>query len=514
MKRVFGQKRWDPILFGIFSLINSVCIAAQTLNQPIVKHDLSSYLAPISSFLSGQGFFYSSYFDIKPPGIYILLLFWVSVFGETLKSLYILYFITLLIFHYFLLRIVFLYSGSFGTLLFGLLLIPVNLASNYFTMFFPIEVPCVALTVIGFYLLIKEKIFRVHNLIFASMAFVSAGLIKENFSLTIFLPILMTIYRKRYEFVYIPVLIGIIAYSGIFVWLVFNGAVGSYIEVLSFKKRLFPFPDAYEFVLRTVRIAWEFSTQYLILGNWTVGVIIALLIYCYLKRRSNGKHLLAANNTPDWLLYLLTLLLIGGFILQGKPLFGHYALGLNYFILLSIFVVTKSYLASTKLVNFKLILICVSILMIPNVHFMPSFQETKVLFVDGIDNWASLEADSETAKYQVFPKGECNQVAYGWASGAYYRYSGAKPCSKYFLAELIMGDDTLEESYRRSLVISPPMNIYYDLSEAGLDVDFFESKVFNWATVLNLCYKEKQPNYYESNFENSAFVSLCIKNNM
>jgi hypothetical protein len=130
--------------------------------------------------------------------------------------------------------------------------------------------------------------------------------------------------------------------------------------------------------------------------------------------------------------------------------------------------------------------------------------------VQSISNWKSLENDEATSVYKVFHHAKCGQVAYGWASGAYYLYSGTKPCSKYFLAELIVGDSLLESTYRDSFANHPPRLVYYDPTQAGLDVKLFESRIFRWKSVLSQCYLEVTPKLFKSKSNIELINRMCI----
>lgn len=510
MKVTFDEKLKLNAMLFLLSLSNSFLVIMQTLDQPTVKHDLSSYLAPVDSYLSGRGFFYMDYFDIKPPGIYIFFTFWGRIFENSLQSLYVLYFAILFVFFFYSLRIVHLYTGIFATFLFGLLLIPINLASNYYNMFFPIEIPCMALTISGVNLLIGKNSSRTFNLLSASFLFSAAGLIKENFSLTIILPLLVAVSSKCYKKIWIPILTLTFTYVEVLLWLHHHGAVDSYLEVFSLKSRLFPIPTYGETVSRAFRIPWEFSSQYLFFGVRTLGLIAILILFIFVKSNKFANPFNFDNRSSSCVLFSLLFLLACGFILQGKPLFGHYALGLNYFVVICLFIFIHGLLKRYQVGYSKILLFLFALTLIPNFKFMPDSSKVTSSFAKANVNWKSLENYEATSRYEVFTKEECGQVAYGWASGAYYLYSGTEPCSKYFLVELISGDSELEAAYVEQLTNTPPEQVYYDPAQAGIDVKRFETRTFNWKRILDKCYNETDTKLFEIMTDSQTVNRMCI----
>lgn len=104
----------------------------------------------------------------------------------------------------------------------------------------------------------------------------------------------------------------------------------------------------------------------------------------------------------------------------------------------------------------------------------------------------------------------CLQEAYGWAAGSAYLYAGARPCSRFFLSNLIV-TSWQEVEFRERLVQTPPSVVTYDPRGADLDTAKFERRVFPWARVLAACYRpEGSPTLYVAN-EPPEAMSQCLE---
>jgi hypothetical protein len=89
------------------------------------------------------------------------------------------------------------------------------------------------------------------------------------------------------------------------------------------------------------------------------------------------------------------------------------------------------------------------------------------------------------------PDFQCTVNVYGWDSGSFYLYSKSKPCTKYFLPNLVVSDQMAIE-YRKDIEQNPPRVINYGcldyLTCSDLDIIEFEIVVFPYAKVISSCY--------------------------
>lgn len=117
----------------------------------------------------------------------------------------------------------------------------------------------------------------------------------------------------------------------------------------------------------------------------------------------------------------------------------------------------------------------------------------------------------------------CTMNVYGW-SPAFYFYTHSRPCTRYFLPNLVTTPAMFRE-YRSDLIVNPPRVINYgcldQLTCADLDVGQFEKSVFPFVLVISECYVQVLPidvgmrtsdvGLYKSRFLESGAQSSCIR---
>ena len=106
----------------------------------------------------------------------------------------------------------------------------------------------------------------------------------------------------------------------------------------------------------------------------------------------------------------------------------------------------------------------------------------------------------------------CIQNAYGWNSGAANFHTGYRPCSKYFLLNLIIADKKRLLEFKADMISSAPRAIIYEI-DSGPDLNWkiFEKEVFPYQTILQICYdKAKGSDVYFAKFEGFS-QGLCIR---
>jgi dolichol-phosphate mannosyltransferase len=93
---------------------------------------------------------------------------------------------------------------------------------------------------------------------------------------------------------------------------------------------------------------------------------------------------------------------------------------------------------------------------------------------------------------------DCILHVYGWEVPRTYIYTQRRPCSRFFLSNLVIDHPKHITEYQRSIVSDPPMAIFYNEGGADLSVDHFEKTVLNFASVIEHCYTpdEKVNDYY------------------
>ena len=120
---------------------------------------------------------------------------------------------------------------------------------------------------------------------------------------------------------------------------------------------------------------------------------------------------------------------------------------------------------------------------------------------------------------------QCSISVYGWGSGSFYLYSKSKPCTKYFLPNLV-SSERMAIDYKSELEQNPPRVINYGcldyLSCSDLDISEFETLVFPYSKVIADCYlsiatEQLLPldansfHLFISRYHKKSDQSVCIK---
>lgn len=507
MSRRFG---WVAARRGLLLAASAlfVCLmVSMTLagRHGVVSEDLASYLAPAVAIVRGTGAPYVNYFDVKPPGLIFFFVPWIALFGWSMKSLVVLDVLLLsadMALYYYLLRRVAppglrdaVYAVSlvaaFGLQLFGgMFLISESIGS------------LLLLLALALALRFRSRPFA-FLLIGALCAL--AGQVKEVwfFSVIPFGVLALQVGAVRWRTVAClaagwAVMLGLIV-GGLFA----IGAQHAYWDVLQYKATAFPLPglkEALKGLVTTVRS--ESSLVFLLWPAFPIVVGWAV----YLRVRVLGfsaafRELLSFNDSFLTLSFLTWACLVVGYVWQDKPVRGHsFVMLFIPFLLLTAagLVYVGHALSNSKSRDFlrrgRTAAIVIGLVLIPSTSVLTGIGDRYDEFraSDQVSAVATLEDAASTAKYAVMAshlRGTgCLQVAYGWNSGAAYMYTGANPCSRYFLANLLTTDKVREE-FRHDMTAMPPDVIVYETDMADLDVAAFEKTVFPYSSVLANCYK-------------------------
>lgn len=137
------------------------------------------------------------------------------------------------------------------------------------------------------------------------------------------------------------------------------------------------------------------------------------------------------------------------------------------------------------------------VLLSPQVKIIKSFFHQIRLHISG-----ELLRNEESRKYYLMAPSfevtdyiasktspnDCILNPYGWEVAETYIYSQRKPCSRHFLANLLIQNEWQIEEYKRQILNNPPAAILYNLNIIDLNVENFEKKVINYSDILKHCY--------------------------
>ena len=517
---------WRPALLIAGSAIFVWLIAASSVivSGGVISNDLSSYLAPAVAMLRGTGAPYTGYFDIKPPGLIFLFVPWVAVFGRSMPSLVALDVLllggNLAMFWLVLRRVapplvrdaVYVASvgivaclGSFG----GMVLLSEPIGS--------------LLLLVAFWVALRFPS-RAAGFLVIGATCALASQVKEVWVFSVLPFALLALADRRSTLRTLPALaagwlgmIGLLAAG-----LMAVGALGAYGDVLRYKAELFPLPGIRSTVVATGQtMVAEASRLFLLAAVLPLAIAVTLAV----RSRAEGvRHALGrlagVGSGSLWLAFLVWVSLIPAFVWQAKPLAEHYFLAL----FLPFMVVVGGALAylvdawapsGASRGRLAAVGLVVVLALLPSGDAVAGLADrgTELAAVEAVLPFPAMETPAELAVYAAATShlrgSDCLQVVYHWEAGAAYVYTGAEPCSRYFLANLLTTPATQAE-YRRDLVARPPAVLIYQATDVELDVAAFERTVFPYSNVIAACYvSTDNPSVFVARYD-AGEQSRCI----
>jgi hypothetical protein len=513
----------------------------------VLMHDFVSYVLPASSFSSGLGAPYSDYWDLKPPLLLAHLVPWIALFGTTLRGFYVLYVFWLVLALFCAWRILRMLAPSWlavAAFACATVLMP---ATGSLDMFFPSELPGLALVLLGLVLAIEFP-GRAWALFAAAFAMTAAGQFKDvyMFAPLVLVPVVWSATRRAKAALLAAA--GAVAAAVLTIaYLLSTGSLGAYREVLAWKRRDYSRPNLGGALESTVQLIWDNGSGLvlglggaLVLAVLWVGLRHAERVVARPEGESTGREDRSdvadddgtcrggtrVTQTPSGerrpfvatLVLLLWLSLAAGFALQAKLAISHYLISLQLPTILAVVAVFALATQATR-PHGRRATVAISLLalacLIPKPFLVEDYLDQARSASPGriIDVLQGLERPQDLAPFrrpgQLTPRGRCLQVAYGWDAGAFHVYGKRPSCSRYFLSNLVTTPWQRDELISQVIAAGPAVVVYRP-QDADLDVPTFEHESFPWAKVLTDCYTERYPGTFVARQAGRAAVSACI----
>jgi hypothetical protein len=457
--------------------------------------------------LTGTGKLYSSFFDIKPPGLYLLLAMIQGIVGTSYAAWVFIYFILCVALSFLILALVcILFNGRIQNVVLGIVLITQSISISYSANFLSADFIGLILSLSGLY-----GLMRLRNSIYLPIFIVLlifAGTIKEVY---IFVPLVIIAFLSKLSLprIFLTLLFcTLFVYILILVTLVTFGEFQSYTEVFNFKSDQFGFANMQDFILRSLRIGFEIVTVPSI--TFLLSITIALMLR---EWKSTSRISTLELNTNLKLIILFVTFVYFGLVWQGKAVKGHTLIAIYIpLILLLLSLIFKMinigrYGKNAVLQIYLLIaMLLISLLSCSNSQFL------ELRNFNLVDYGKSVLQEKGASKFQI-PGNGCLLSVYGWDAGAYYHYSKRDPCTRFFLSPLIDRSPTLWKLYRNEIYANPPRTVVYLTDGADIDVARFEMKVLDWKRILAGCYQGDQEGVYVPKAENILphILQSCLK---
>lgn len=515
MSRFFGRlfSLWNitrTAILVVASVIILILFSTYLFSQSRIAGDAASHILLAVSPILKIGSPYKNLWDIKPPMLPLVLYIWSNLFGFSILSIKI---INILI--AFLIEIVgyFVYKKVFKTPVLEIIFIftiIITLSPLLNSIMMPTEILGLLLSLVALLILIgvKKDFLRFY---FSGLLFFAASQAKEPFSLTVlavvpvFAGLLLrnNFFRLFKNIIYF--LLGVLScFLGIYIYLAAVGSVGSYLEVFKFKQVFYPFTfdrlwlNFSPSLFAAERTFIEFSRSFSILSVlvfisfYLVNRFKKLLIFIPRDSRLIIGSL-TINDPGKEQKYVVLFYCIGSFLGFGLgAAFGsHYLIQVVFpFYIICGFI--ASYLFDSaaflfkKSIHYFLIvaaLFCFSIIVfLPKRPYFSYYLRVNFKFV--VED--QIYGYEEKVKQLTTPD-QCILSVYGWGSGENYLYSERRPCTRFFLPNIVL-QDWQKKEYKDSILENPPMAIIYQTVNSDMNIPGFESEVIDISKIVKNCY--------------------------
>lgn len=523
-------------LFFAFILLISLINISLALPDNQISGDTASVVVMATAPFRGLGVPYSDYWEFKPPGIFLLVGLWLNFLGDSLFSFKILQLLFLLgtgTLTYLVLKKIF---SPFYAFVVGVLAILVLFSPLLFSIFLPSELFGLFFSLAGLTSLLYLEKFG-PRFFLSTFLFILASQMKDPFSFTFLAlipPLLYFLISRDYKkflmastFVVGGFLVAIFLFWS---YLSVLGSFGAYLEVLDYKSQVHDMWRNLGELEEKLGFSFQHAKNILMFFQYQVSTVLLFWVASFFLRSkaktSNLKNLkklkaiftLRLNFTPKALDALIIIFYSTGSFIGftiAEQFGSHYLIQVVLPIFFFWAIIGKSFsdnlyqILGTKKVNYWLSLTILAILLFPKGPYVKSYHLESYLSPRAVSQICQkiFLADTETKLENYIsaktPKDSCILSVYGWGSGRTYFYAQRRPCTRFFLANIVQ-EDWQKKEYRESLLHHPPQAIVYTKLEADMDILRFEQEAINLSQIIEQCY------YLEPQFSDYSQSNLNL----
>jgi hypothetical protein len=533
-------KRWN-LVRGLFIIISSAAVlfffSIYLFSQTRIAGDAASHLLLAIAPILKIGSPYKDFWDIKPPVLPLVLYLWSNLFGFGILSVRI---INIIIAAFVILISYLVYKKVFPTPVLEIVFlytIIILFSPIINSIMIPTEILGLLLSMGALLILISVRN-DFPRFYFSGLLFFATSQTKEPFTFTVLavLPVLFESllqggFRKVIKNL-IQFLLGILTcLAGIYIYLASLGSVGAYTEVLQYKQIFFPL--TFENLSQNFLPGLCAATRTFIESSGGLIILIIFAIFSfYLVNKIKG--ILSFNLRSSKLIikpfvlidsektkkYTVLFYALGSFLGFGLgKIFGsHYLIQVvipfyiiggfltSYIFSNSLFLFNKSrlyfYLAII-LFGFSLIIL------MPKRPYLSNYLPRSINFTMKDDVFGFEKRVTE-----LTTRDQCVLSVYGWGTGENYLYSMRRPCTRFFLANIVLLDWQKKE-YAKDVKDNPPAAIVYQIHDTDMDIQKFESEVININKIVRNCYTQdtKENVVYVPKMKNYDDLKDCVKAN-
>ena len=536
----------------VVALVTLSWLALQSfykLQTPLLRADFISTLVPGIAPFKGLGSPYLNYWEIRPPALPLMTGLWGALIGTSLWSFHLLWLL-------FLAGIMWMTWVILGRLFsfwekiliyfaFGLLFF----ANSVQTQFFPPEINGLFFSLAGLIFALKNKPFN-RDIFFSSFFFILAGQMKEVFALVgiSLLPhfVIKLFGNKQELWQFVRNVVAGIALAAfiILIYLLLIEALSAYGELLAYKSSVFN-PTDFGALFTRLSPALRYLTQRffilpyraLLLLFATTGVVLFLwfkknITQTLVKKNQRIVQFIFSQPLSKTItLYAVALLFclgsFAGYLMQNR--YNHiYDIAILLSFILLIALVGKIFIHTllnllpvwqkhfSRSMTFMLSLAFIGLLFIPNQQlWSENFSQIRDYNPRlHAARWFNTEKKEQISMETKIKNNtsltDCIDVQHGWNVGQQYYYSQRRPCTRFFLTNILPPEKISE--YQQQLVSNPPAALVYITVLTDLNVESFEQNIFNFSKVIDACFiqDDEFETLYWPAFEKREFKE-CFK---
>lgn len=520
---------------GLFLVMLCILNVNTFIFEKKFEGDIASRMVLVFGPQLGFGSPYKDLWEIIPPGYIILLQTWAFLFGKSVLAFIILHFITILGCAFLLTLLLkklfssyryYVMIAATAIVFFSPALHSMYISSEVFGAFFSL----LALVCL-FY--IKKTYWRIG----LSLAFfVVAGQMKDPFLFGIIAvgPFFLwkffseTSFKARRLLLMSCVLGLALPITFFLLYLVLMGSLTGYQQILQAKSSFLEGFDIYSYSFNAWRSMMYVMGQFqrhLLLVQIVISIFPILAVIWSMRRVKVVIKNKVVNMSFDFK-FVKKFLTDTFFVKLGIPFFilgsymGMYAQGSfsTHYLIQSVVplymfiglvfnlgvVPIRSFLTKYLNSTFVSILLCCLLIVIvmPKSYYARTYVfnwnhgyliENGDLFGEFLNIFTmSTESDNKQVavesliKQRVSPD-ECILHIYGWHVSRTYLYTERKPCTRFFLINIVIKDWQRQE-YKSNILNSPPKALLYGSAGGDFNIESFEKEILNWSNIIDKCY--------------------------
>lgn len=477
----------------------------------------------------GIGKPYENLWEFVPPGFLALVTVWMKVFGWQIISLKFLQAVLLFVSGIVFIKVL--------RKLIGRLSITLPLLISFIFIFYSpslqtdmlsIELFATTFALSGL-LAILNRERTLQRYFLAAFLFSLSSQIKETMTFTIFVlvPFLITdlLYSKttpaKFKILISVVLGLLLTFLISVIYLLITGSWEAYMEIVKYKAGRVVFFGGLVSLLYKINFVENFySENFLHFHNYLRNlsfVILALYVFKLLKKIQFKKY----NNLSYGLkvsfnkfilpnVYEVASLIYGVAVFTGLILYNQYSADARLMPIAAAFLIMNGMLikfilrifssktnSSPNLLFDTILFLILLVSYSPQNNIIKAFPQQIISHV----NAEILNNDKYRANYIYTSDAEVNDYIfentinndcilnpYGWEVAETYIYSKRRPCSKYFLVNILYSNPTYFNGYLKDIINNPPKVMVINTQLTDLNIEYFSQNIFNYPKVAENCY--------------------------